>query len=67
MDIKAVGLNSPVDLVVNSVDVGVVSGAGVIVDVSNGERYSILVSFDEPYEGPIEVLASYAERREVPE
>jgi len=67
LDINAVGLNSPVNLVVNSVDVGVVSGAGVIVDVSNGERYSILVSFDEPYEGPIEVLASYAERREVPE
>ncbi|SDT42516.1 hypothetical protein [Pseudomonas granadensis] len=67
LDISAVGLNSPVNLVVNSVDIGVVNEGGVIVDVSNGQRYSILVSFDEPYQGPIEVRASYAERREVSE
>lgn len=67
LDISAVGLNSSVNLVVSSVDIGVVSGGGVIVDVSSGQRCSILVSFDEPYEGPIEVRASYAKRREVSE
>lgn len=66
LDINAVGVNSPVRLVASSVDVGVISEGSVVIDVSDDRRYSLLVSFDEPYDGPIEVLASYVERQEMP-
>ena len=37
---------------------GGVSGSGVLsLDVAAGERCSVTVSFDEPYDGPIELLA----------
>lgn len=67
LGVNAVGVNSPVGLVLKTVDVGVIRKGAVIIDVVPDRRYSILVSFDEPYDGPIEVSASYAKNQEATE
>ena len=55
--VQATGVNVAERLRVVGADRGV-SGSGVLsLDVAAGERCSVTVSFDEPYDGPIELLA----------
>lgn len=56
--VDATGLNNTERLRVDSANHGAVSGGTVLLAVRAGERQSILVSFPEPYEGPVEVSAT---------
>jgi len=65
--VQATGVNAPEGLNVTAADAGT-PGSGVLtVDVKDGERCKMTVSFDEPYDGPIELIAvSRAEVEETP-
>ena len=55
--VQATGVNVADNLRVVASDSGD-TGSGVLsLDVVEGERCSVIVSFDEPYDGPIELLA----------
>ena len=55
--VQATGVNAPEGLNVTAADAGT-PGSGVLtVDVKDGERCKVTVSFDEPYDGPIELIA----------
>ena len=55
--VQATGVNAADNLHVVEADRGE-TGSGVLsLDVVEGERCSVTVSFDEPYDGPIELLA----------
>lgn len=55
--VQATGVNVADSLRVVAADSGE-TGSGVLsLDVVEGERCSVTVSFDEPYDGPIELLA----------
>lgn len=58
LSILATGVNNPEPLVISSADVGQVKNGCVLLPVTDGERHQILVTFDEPYDGPIEVSAT---------
>ncbi len=65
--VQATGVNAPEGLNVTAADAGT-PGSGVLtVDVKDGERCKVTVSFDEPYDGPIELIAlSRVEVEETP-
>ncbi len=55
--VQATGINDAAGLNLVEADRGVI-GLGVLsLDVIEGERCSVTVSFDEPYAGPVELLA----------
>lgn len=55
--VQATGVNAPESLNVTAADAGT-PGSGVLtVAVKDGERCKVTVSFDEPYDGPIELIA----------
>lgn len=56
--VDATGLNNTERLRIDSANHGAVSGGTILLAVRAGERQSILVSFSEPYEGPVEVSAT---------
>lgn len=57
LTVQATGVNAPEGLNVTAADAGT-PGSGVLaVDVKDGERCKVTVSFDEPYDGPIELIA----------
>ena len=55
--VQATGVNAPEGLNVTAADAGT-PGSGVLtIDVKDGKRCKVTVSFDEPYDGPIELIA----------
>jgi hypothetical protein len=60
IEVDATGLNSAERLDIQSADQGVVSDGTVKLATRAGERLSVLVSFTEAYEGPVEVSATSA-------
>jgi hypothetical protein len=57
IEVDATGLNSAERLDIEAADHGVVSDGTVKLAARAGERLSVLVSFTESYEGPVEVSA----------
>lgn len=57
LSVEATGVNSAERLTLLSADQGTLEKGKVILDVGAGNRCSLLITFDEPYEGPIEVIA----------
>ena len=55
--VRATGVNVPERLHVIEADTGETDSGVLSLDVTEGQRCSVTVSFDEPYEGPIELLA----------
>jgi len=65
--VQATGVNAPESLNVTAADAGIPGSGVVTVDVKDGERCKVTVSFDEPYDGPIELIAvSRADVEETP-
>lgn len=57
ISIQATGVNNAESLYPAAVDRGLIKNEKVFLCVEAGERSSLLVEFDEPYEGPVEVIA----------
>lgn len=57
----ATGVNNNVKLKVVKSDIGNVKGGDFELDLNKGERKHIIVNFDEPYDGPLELTACSAE------
>lgn len=55
--VQATGVNAPEGLNVTAADAGTPGSGVLLVDVKDGERCKVTVSFDEPYDGPIELIA----------
>ncbi|MCZ0954705.1 MAG: hypothetical protein OXQ89_09955 [Rhodospirillaceae bacterium] len=55
--VQATGVNVADRLGVVGTDTGDTGSGLLLIDVAEGERCSVTVSFDEPYDGPIELLA----------
>ena len=55
--VQATGVNEPEDLNVTAADAGSLVSGVLTVNVKDGERCKVTVSFDEPYDGPIELIA----------
>ena len=56
--VLAAGMDQPAQLTVTTVDTGRVQNGRIVVDVTGGQRMSLLVAFSEAYDGPIELVAS---------
>ncbi|MCD9122286.1 hypothetical protein [Cupriavidus sp. UGS-1] len=63
LTVQALGVNAPDKLMLTACGIGTLSHGTVNLHVEAGQRYSFSVSFDEPYEGPIELLAMTADAR----
>jgi hypothetical protein len=61
LSVQATGINAPEQLVVASANNGTLKRGVVALEVNEGERCSLTVSFDEPYDGPIDVTAATSE------
>lgn len=57
VQLEATGLNTGEPLSVVSTSVGAVCKGKVALDLTEGERVSLEVTFDAPYPGPVEVFA----------
>lgn len=55
--VEATGIDKPEDLIIKSANKGTVHSGAIIIEVNASERESVTVTFDEPYEGPIEMIA----------
>ena len=55
--VQATGVNAPESLNVTAADAGAPAAGVLIVDVKDGKRCKVTVSFDEPYNGPVELVA----------
>lgn len=55
--IQAMGVNAPEGLNVTAADAGTPDSGVLTVDVKDDERCKVTVRFDEPYDGPIELIA----------
>ncbi|WP_155951614.1 hypothetical protein [Pseudomonas sp. FGI182] len=60
IEILALGLSSAEPLKIISSSLGSVKNGSLILDTAEAKRYAITVSFDESYDGPIEIIASIA-------
>jgi hypothetical protein len=56
--VLAAGMDQPAQLTVTTVDTGHVQNGSIVLDVTGGQRTSLLVAFGETYDGPIELVAS---------
>ncbi len=63
--VEATGIDKPENLVVESTSKGSVDAGAIIIKANALQRESVTVTFDEPYEGPIELIA--VSRTESPE
>ena len=63
--VEATGIDKPENLVVESTSKGTVDSGAIIIEANTGQRESVTVTFDESYEGPIELIA--VSRTESPE
>lgn len=66
LSVQALGVNAPDRLLLMETNSGTVGHGVVTLDVDALERCSLVVSFAEPYDGPIELLAVRLETPEVP-
>tara|TARA_R110002126_G_scaffold213048_2_gene359538 strand:+ start:637 stop:2538 length:1902 start_codon:yes stop_codon:yes gene_type:complete len=67
LTVQATGVNAPENLYVASADAGTARSGSLTLEVKQGERCSVTVTFDEPYDGPIELIAvTQSETTEVP-
>lgn len=66
LTLQALGVNAPDKLVLTATSVGTLTHGAVNLHADSGKRYSFSVSFDEPYEGPIELIAVMAENNGAP-
>ena len=55
--VEAAGIDKPENLVVESTSKGTVDSGAIIIEANTGQRESVTVTFDESYEGPIELIA----------
>lgn len=55
--VQATGVNVPEGLYVRHADVGTPNSGTLTLSVKKDERFKVTVSFDEPYDGPIELRA----------
>jgi hypothetical protein len=67
LTLQATGVNTPEKLHTVKVSGGSIKNDKILLDVEEGERNSIVVAFDEPYDGPIELIATEAIGGEVTE
>lgn len=58
LTIHATGVNAPELLIVTSASVGKLEKGKIVLSVEGGERQQLNVEFDEPYDGPIEIVAA---------
>ena len=64
--VQATGVNVVERLRIVEADRGEAGSGALFLDVTSEERCSVTVSFDEPYDGPIELLAITSEATEAP-
>ncbi|WP_262269596.1 hypothetical protein [Microvirga yunnanensis] len=64
LSVQATGVNAPEQLVLTGTDSGTLKGGAVKLEVSEGERCSVTVSFEDSYDGPIEIIAVTRETAE---
>ena len=63
--VEATGIDRPENLIIKNTSKGTVDSGAIIIEGNAGQRESVTVTFDEPYEGPIELIAvSRTESRE---
>ena len=55
--VQATGVNAPENLHIASTDRGTATAGALFLDLKPGERCTVNVSFDDPYDGPIELIA----------
>lgn len=55
--VEATGIDRPEGLTIKSTSKGTVDSSAIIIEAKAGQRDSVTVTFDEPYEGPIELIA----------
>ncbi len=55
--VKATGIDKSENLIVKSASKGTVDSGAVIIEANAWQRESVTVTLDEPYEGPIELIA----------
>lgn len=67
LTLQATGLNNPESLYPVKAGAASIKRDKILIDVKEGERTSLLVEFDEPYDGPIEVGANKVSDAEVAE
>lgn len=65
--LQATGVNTPESLRPVRAGGALIKNNTILLDVKEGERNSLLVEFDEPYDGPIEVNANQVDGGEVKE
>ena len=53
--VEATGVNNPVELAIVDASVGTVRSGRVILDAVQDARMSLMITFAEPYEGPIQL------------
>ncbi|MEI4948578.1 hypothetical protein U1555_21160 [Aeromonas caviae] len=58
LTLQATGVNTPENLYPVKADGASIKNNRILLDVKEGERNLLLVEFDEPYDGPIEVNAN---------
>jgi len=67
LTVQATGVNAPEGLDVTAADKGTPGSGTLTLNVKDGERRKVTVSFDESYDGPIELIAvSHAETEGAP-
>jgi len=67
LSLQATGINNPESLSPIDADGASISNDKISLYVKSGERNALLVEFDEPYDGPIDVNANLVEKSEVAE
>jgi len=55
--VEATGIDRPENLIIKDTNKGEIEFGTVIINVNAQQRESVTVTFDEPYEGPIELIA----------
>lgn len=66
--VEATGIDKPENLIIRHTSEGEVAAGVINIEAKAGRRQSVTVTFDEPYDGPIELVAvSRTESREVTE
>lgn len=66
LTVQATGVNAPERLLITAADAGSLEAGELKLDVARGIRAEVTVWFDEPYEGPVELVAARAEAPEEP-
>jgi hypothetical protein len=58
LKVQATGLNVPESLGVLRASSGVVEHGEIVLAVLSGGRYELVVEFDNPYDGPVELVGT---------